>query len=198
MSGALVKLHLHPVCRRESRHPSGTGLPICAQCTPIEIRPATLKISEKPRKYHFFFPNQSIFYITRKVPRSLYLPWYLSERADAPSHPQFTLQTRQHPANSSDRQLLVPPACDLPCEFEDYPRDKHGCKQISPTETKYKRYGRSPLPGPVPNMNRIAAENNRRDVRVDDRDPCVRETLIDRLRRNPCPATYLLHECARR
>src|ERR1035437_3225323 len=38
--------------------PSGTGLPVLAQCVPIETMPAALKINEKPRKYHFF-PSQS-------------------------------------------------------------------------------------------------------------------------------------------
>jgi hypothetical protein len=44
--------------------PRGTGLCIpftgCAQWIPIEIMPATLKIIEKARKYHFF-PSQSTF-----------------------------------------------------------------------------------------------------------------------------------------
>ena len=38
----------------------GTGLPMCCQCQAIEMMPATLKIIEKARKYHFF-PNQSTF-----------------------------------------------------------------------------------------------------------------------------------------
>jgi hypothetical protein len=33
---------------------------MCDQCQPIEMRPATLKIIEKARKYHFF-PSQSTF-----------------------------------------------------------------------------------------------------------------------------------------
>ncbi len=40
--------------------PSGTGLPMLAQCMPIETMPATLKIKEKPRKYHFSL-SQSTF-----------------------------------------------------------------------------------------------------------------------------------------
>jgi hypothetical protein len=38
--------------------PSGTGLPIVFICQAIERMPATLKIMEKDRKYHFF-PSQS-------------------------------------------------------------------------------------------------------------------------------------------
>jgi hypothetical protein len=33
---------------------------MCAQCEAIETTPATLKIIEKARKYHFF-PSQSTF-----------------------------------------------------------------------------------------------------------------------------------------
>ena len=50
--------------------PSGTGLPMCAQCMPIEIMPATLKINEKPRKYHFF-PSQSTFTLRNSSTGSL-------------------------------------------------------------------------------------------------------------------------------
>ena len=50
--------------------PSGTGLPMLAQCMPMEMMPATLKINEKPRKYHFF-PSQSTFTLRNNSTDSL-------------------------------------------------------------------------------------------------------------------------------
>src|ERR1700693_6014063 len=40
--------------------PKGTGDPVVTQRWPIEMIPATLKISENVRKYHFF-PRKSMF-----------------------------------------------------------------------------------------------------------------------------------------
>src|SRR5580693_58464 len=44
--------------------PRGSGEPVLAQRTPIEVRPATLKIREKARKYHFL-PRKSMFVLRK-------------------------------------------------------------------------------------------------------------------------------------
>src|ERR1700758_1797218 len=59
MSGRCLNCTCTSVPPRKST-PRGTGLPIVFQCQAIETTPATLKMREKARKYHFF-PNQSMF-----------------------------------------------------------------------------------------------------------------------------------------
>src|SRR6516162_4302077 len=44
--------------------PSGNGEPVRTQRVPIEIRPATLKIREKARKYHFL-PRKSMLVLRK-------------------------------------------------------------------------------------------------------------------------------------
>jgi hypothetical protein len=62
--------------------PSGTGLPIFAQCMPIEITPATLKSKEKARKYHFNL-SQSTFTPRKNSTDSLPFPGARAARAPA-------------------------------------------------------------------------------------------------------------------
>jgi hypothetical protein len=54
--GAVGKLHLH-LGAAAKVHAQGTGLPMCDQFQLILTMPATLKIMEKARKYHFH-PSQ--------------------------------------------------------------------------------------------------------------------------------------------
>ncbi len=58
--GSLGELHLHLGAAAEVHAQRNRAGRWCAQCTPIEMMPATLKIIEKARKYHFF-PSQSTF-----------------------------------------------------------------------------------------------------------------------------------------
>ena len=60
--GRLLELNLHlgaaaEIHAQRNRAASADG---CAQCQPMEMMPATLKMREKARKYHFF-PSQSMF-----------------------------------------------------------------------------------------------------------------------------------------
>ena len=57
--GPLLELDLHFGAAAEV-HAQRTGLPMVFQCQAIEMRPATLKMREKARKYHFL-PSQSMF-----------------------------------------------------------------------------------------------------------------------------------------
>jgi hypothetical protein len=57
---SLLKLHLHLSAALESPRRAAPGCRWCAQCMPIEMMPATLKINEKARKYHFSL-SQSTF-----------------------------------------------------------------------------------------------------------------------------------------
>src|SRR5580658_10066980 len=91
--------------------PSGTGLPLCAQCMPIEITPATLKINEKHRKYHFF-PSQST--LTLRKNSTCPIP---SQRWQSSS------------ANLLNRQLL-PCQLVIHMRIKNDPRNKDCRKQI--------------------------------------------------------------------
>ena len=58
--GSLVKLDLHLGAAAEIHAEGNRAADLAPSAQPIEMMPATLKIIEKARKYHFF-PSQSTF-----------------------------------------------------------------------------------------------------------------------------------------
>src|SRR5580658_8791911 len=130
--------------------PSGTGLPLCAQCMPMEITPATLKINEKHRKYHFF-PSQSTF--------------TLRKNSTCPI-PSQRLQSSS--ANLLNRQLL-PRQLVVHMRVEDHPRNKDRRKQIR--HQTHNQRGRKSLDRPSAKEKQNGSGNDRRYVRIQNRYP---------------------------
>src|SRR5882757_7512930 len=135
--------------------------------------PATEKISENPRKYHFF-PSQSILVLRKNSTFAILITSKTchSERSEEPPHFANAATTSNRKRRAA---LLV-----LQVRVKDHARDKHRRKQVC-QQTERQRHRET--------THRAGSEeeqDHRRDdcrhVGVDNGHPGVREALLHRNR----------------
>src|ERR1700720_2413617 len=146
----------------------------------MESTPATLKTSEKTRKYHFF-PRKSKFVFLKNstlltVPskhRSIVV-----SRWSFGLHQSFRLCERQPTQRLTTALNAQRLATLLPAQhpIKNHPRHKHRRKQVR-RQPKYQR-SRKSLDRPCSKQEQNRGRNDGRDVRINDGDPGMAEALF--------------------